>query len=291
MKRSGLLFIVALCASGVFGKPATPPFSAYQPIIDRMPFGAAPDPLSFVTPTTVDERKAQAEAAKLAQQINMSALTIMPDGRTAIGFTDVSVKPPMSYYLPVGETAGGWTVVDADYDEDTATIMSKDGIEITLQLGKGLVQPAAPLPPGRVAAENALAAASQINATVQTRNLGASMTVPLVPAGGAANLPPGLVRATPGTTTQTTPRAPANTISYRDRLNNRVADQQAEQEAETRKQEEQMKRAAAAALEEARRRQQAEDAAQQALDDMDYDLVPAQGRRIRMPDLVQDDVE
>ena len=135
------------------------PFSNYQPIIDRMPFGAVPanlDQTAEAAPTVTDAQ-VQAEQQKLAQQINMSCINVTPDGSTAIGFTDLAAKPPVNYYLLVGASAGGWTVVKADYDNDWAQI-EKDGVAITLKLGKGLIDnppaasalaknPAAPGPP------------------------------------------------------------------------------------------------------------------------------------------------
>ena len=125
-----------------------PPFDHYQSILDRMPFGALPPdfnatPVDAATAKTEEQMKADQQ--KLAKQVNMSAVNITPDGGTAIGFTDLSEKPPINYYLLVGAEAGGWKVVSADYDDEQATI-EKDGISITLKLGKGLVDPAAAQP-------------------------------------------------------------------------------------------------------------------------------------------------
>ncbi len=123
-----------------------PAFEAYRPILNRMPFGALPANFNAVpTDPAVAQNEAQvkAEQQKLAKQVNMSAVNVTPEGETAIGFTDLSEKPPVNYYLLVGAEGGGWKVVDADYDEETATI-EKDGIRITLKLGQGLVDTAAP---------------------------------------------------------------------------------------------------------------------------------------------------
>jgi len=133
-----------------------PPFGHYQPILDRMPFGALP-PNFNAAPADAAELKSEAqekaEQQKLAKQVNMSAVNVTPDGSTAIGFTDLSQKPPVNYYLLVGSEADGWKVLSADYDAETATI-EKEGVAITLQLGKGMVDPAAPVP---AAAQPALA--------------------------------------------------------------------------------------------------------------------------------------
>ena len=141
-----------LAASEGYSPPA---FGHYQPILDRMPFGALPADFNAVPvdPATIkNEEQVKADQQKLAKQINMSAVNVTPDGETAIGFTDLSEKTPINYYLMVGSTAGGWSVLSADYDEETATI-EKDGVSITLKLGKGLVDPAAqPTKPGSPAA-------------------------------------------------------------------------------------------------------------------------------------------
>ncbi len=127
--------------------PSPPPFGHYQPILDRMPFGALPPNFGQAVDAAAAQTTAQAQAEqqKLAKQVNMSAVNITPDGQTAIGFTDLSAKPPVNHYLLVGASADGWTVVSADYDDEIATL-EKEGVTITLQLGKGLIDPAALTP-------------------------------------------------------------------------------------------------------------------------------------------------
>jgi len=144
--------LLSMCAAatGLASSEGTssPAFGHYQPILDRMPFGELPSNFNAVPvdPATVkSEEQVKADQQKLAKQINMSAVNVTPDGATAIGFTDLSDKTPINYYLLVGTTAGGWTVVSADYDEETATI-EKDGVSITLKLGKGLIDPPSPKP-------------------------------------------------------------------------------------------------------------------------------------------------
>jgi hypothetical protein len=132
-----------LCASAAATATAPAPFSDYQPILDRMPFGALPvgfGQAPAVVPTQTDAQ-VQAEQQKLAKQINMSCINVTPEGTTAIGFTDLEAKPPVNYYLLVGTSAGGWTVVDADYDLEVAVI-EKAGVTINLKLGKGLIDDA-----------------------------------------------------------------------------------------------------------------------------------------------------
>ena len=118
-----------------------PPFALYQPILERMPFGELPANFGqeVVDPNAAKEQaRLKVEQEKLARQINMSAVNITPQGKTAIGFTDLSVKPPVNYYLIVGSEANGWKVLDADYHQETAEI-EKDGVSISLKLGKGMV--------------------------------------------------------------------------------------------------------------------------------------------------------
>lgn len=145
---SGLCVTAAACAASEGA--AQPSLGHYQPILDRMPFGTQQPNVSEapVDPAAAkNEEQVKAEQQKLAQQISMSAVNITADGRTAIGFTDLSEKPPINYYLLVGASAGGWTVLCANYDEETATL-EKNEISVTLKLGKGLVDPAsAPKPP------------------------------------------------------------------------------------------------------------------------------------------------
>ena len=248
------LFAATCFANTDLSLYAKPDFETYRPILDRMPFGAPPDP-NAAPPgalSAADEKKAQLEKEKLAKQINMSALNITPDGRTAIGFTDLSSKPPANYYLAVGESSDGWTVLDADYDTDTATV-EKEGIEITLQLGKGLIEPAAPggRPPALTPFPNqsAAVAASQM----------------ILPAGTATDrpLPPGLRRGGPNATAtpsgrQGRPGGAGAPTSYSERLKDRVEVQQVEKEEADRKQKEALASLAAAAAQEAIRKQQRE---------------------------------
>ena len=116
-----------------------PPFARYEIILARKPFGSPPP--AATAATGVDPAAAQQaqEEQKLARQINMVAVNKTPSGKTAVGFIDKSAKPEHNYYLAVGETANGYTVVDASYEEETATLR-KDEVTITLKLGQGLVK-------------------------------------------------------------------------------------------------------------------------------------------------------
>ncbi|MGI6391639.1 MAG: hypothetical protein ACOX7Q_15880 [Kiritimatiellia bacterium] len=118
------------------------PFSHYQPILDRMPFGAPPPVAGSMNPEQLEQQRSeellQAEQQQVAKQIAFTALNVTPRGRTTVGFVDRSVNPPESYYLEVGASAQGWTVVDADYNANWAQF-EKDGVTITMHLHKGLI--------------------------------------------------------------------------------------------------------------------------------------------------------
>ncbi|NLF85799.1 MAG: hypothetical protein GX571_06805 [Lentisphaerae bacterium] len=120
-----------------------PPFSRYEIIIDRKPFGTPPP--AAAAPAAVDNAAVQQaqEEQKLARQINMVAVNKTPAGKTAVGFIDKSEKPERNYYINVGETVNGFTVVEASYEDETATLR-KDEVTITLKLGQGLVKGGAP---------------------------------------------------------------------------------------------------------------------------------------------------
>jgi hypothetical protein len=118
--------------------PSPPPFSRYEIILARMPFGL-PAPVA-VSPAAVDPAVQQQSLAEqqLAKQIAMVAVNITPAGKTAVGFIDKAEKPPRNYYLGVGESANGFVVEEASYEEETATL-SKDGVAITIKLGVGVI--------------------------------------------------------------------------------------------------------------------------------------------------------
>lgn len=142
-----LAAILSLVSGGVSATQqssfAPPPFSHYEPILERMPFGELPQNFGVTVDPNAEKEAAhqKMEQEKLARKINMSAVNITPQGETAIGFTDLSQKPPVSYYLVVGDESGGWKVNSANYTEETAEI-EKDGVTIELKMGKGLVQKA-----------------------------------------------------------------------------------------------------------------------------------------------------
>lgn len=136
--------MAAVCASGVLA--AGRPFSLYQSIIDRQPFGEGPDDPS-VPPENAPrsgrdgDGSSGAEIAKEQQEleraVSLSALNIAPDGRIMAGFSDMSnPQTPRHYYIAKGQTKDGWFLKDADPLKKTAVLV-KDGIEIERTLGSG----------------------------------------------------------------------------------------------------------------------------------------------------------
>ncbi len=128
-----------------------PPFEYYEVIITRQPFGALSAAKGIaVEPPDADEMRQAQEEQKLARQIHMVAVNRTPAGRIAVGFVDKAAKPEKHYYLNVGESADGFTVVEASFQDESATL-TKEEVTITLKLGQGLVSggaPAAELPRG-----------------------------------------------------------------------------------------------------------------------------------------------
>lgn len=139
---SAVLIGMAVTARGAAEAVAyTPaPFSYYQPILDRMPFGLLPpnfddaDLEDLKTPT-----QELLEQQQVANHLSFSALNITPQGKIAVGFVDRSVNPPASYYLAVGESADDWTVLNANYKENWAQFKHA-GLIITMHLEKGLLE-------------------------------------------------------------------------------------------------------------------------------------------------------
>lgn len=118
------------------------PFSRYESIIERQMFGALPegfDPTKM--PSEVQKRNSKAdkelaaEQEKLKSSIHFSVINVRKDGKVEVGFTDNSdPKEPCHYFICEGDTAGGWTVVNAD-PETASIVLEKDGVSLELTLG------------------------------------------------------------------------------------------------------------------------------------------------------------
>ncbi len=150
MKSNGksLAFCLSLVAGYATGSlhadsAYTPaPFAHYQPILDRMPFGALPPSYNPNAASEAEEQRTaeqeKLEQKQIASKIGFSALNITPKGTIAVGFTDRAATPPENHYLQVGESANGWKVLKANYRENWAKF-EKDGVVITMHLSKGMI--------------------------------------------------------------------------------------------------------------------------------------------------------
>mgnify|MGYP002515963776 FL=1 len=142
---NGHAVTVVLFALACGGLPAVErrPYSRYEGIVARAPFGAPPanfDP--SVNPGTISAREAaraekqlSVEQEQLKRAVKFSVINLDPAGVVRVGFSDTSsAKMPRHYYLAAGESRDGWRVVAADAAARTAKI-EKDGVELDLVLG------------------------------------------------------------------------------------------------------------------------------------------------------------
>ncbi len=142
--RVHYIVIASLILLSALSLPAAErPYSRYEPIVTRAPFGKVPvnfDPT--VNPSTISartgangEKELTAEQADLKKKVKFSAINLDPEGVIRVGFSDLSsAKTPRHYYLKVGECRDGWTVVEADAAARRVKL-TKDGIELELDLG------------------------------------------------------------------------------------------------------------------------------------------------------------
>ncbi len=105
------------------------PFSRYEAILSRKPFGLPPLPPPPPPPQAAQPPPPPAFASKL----RLCAINCTPAGTVAIGFIDSTSNPPRNYYLDVGETEDGFLVREADFDQEFA-VVTKDGVTVTLRL-------------------------------------------------------------------------------------------------------------------------------------------------------------
>ena len=120
-------------------------FDRYQPIVDRQMFGPVPEGFDPTKPPSEVQKSAGGKSEKeltkeqeqVKKSVRFSMINLNPKGETMVGFTDSSnPKEVRHYYLKVGETRDGWTVKAADAVAATVSI-SKDGVDLDLELGSG----------------------------------------------------------------------------------------------------------------------------------------------------------
>jgi len=229
--------------------------SPYPVILEKMPFGVPPNPDALnAAATSMDEAKLKIEQEKAAAAFSWTAINITPDGKTAIGFTDLSAKPPANYYLTVGESANEWTVIDADYANETATIEKiVDSNKVSISLKFGNKSPIA-LTPG---ATPGLASVSSPFLSMSGRNHGRQpSTLQPMTETPVSTIPADESKAA---TVAGTPSTSHSTLlsSYRDRLNERLKVQENQKQETDRRQKEELSKIVTDAL----RKQQEEAAA------------------------------
>jgi hypothetical protein len=233
--------------------------SPYPVILEKMPFGTPPDLAALnAAATTMDEAKMKIEQDKLAATFSWTAINITPDGKTAIGFTDLSAKPPANYYMTVGESANDWKVVEADYISETATIQ-KGEVSISLKFGnKSPIAPTAPGGPGGTPTSPTPLGTPGL--TMPGHNHGRLPNTPqptvetyttTIPAEGGKS----------ATITTTSTGHSALLTSYRDRLNERLKAQENQKLETNRKQQEELSKLVNVQISDALRKQQEEAAA------------------------------
>ena len=163
------LLLLTLAPLAAFALPEAPTREHYQPIVDAKPFGDVAKQVSAEEAARAAEEQKQKE--EIAQKFRMVGITDYPDGTRKIAFLD-ETQGVASYLLGIGESENGFTLVEADYDAEWATL-TKDGLTFTLGLGKGLIEKpdpeeeAAPLAPLAPAARRVLPQASAQSATAK----------------------------------------------------------------------------------------------------------------------------
>lgn len=113
----------------------------YDLIIASLPFGAMAD--SQMNEAVGETVATPEEIEEESNKIQLCAMTITPDGRTAVGLIDNGADPPAYITLFDGDTANGLELVLSDPDEEFATFR-RDGITFTLGLGLGLLETITP---------------------------------------------------------------------------------------------------------------------------------------------------
>jgi len=102
------------------------PFSRYQIILDRRPFGAEPAPLPPVSATPPPP-----PPETVTRTLKMCAVTRRLNGKLQVGLVETAAKK--NYLIDVGDTADGITVLEADYEGEKAKL-SKDGVEAWISM-------------------------------------------------------------------------------------------------------------------------------------------------------------
>ena len=104
------------------------PFSRYQIILDRKPFGEPPPP----PPAPTQPHQPVREEPPFTQNLRLVALSETDFG-LRIGIVDVAEKK--NYYLSVGDVFNGIKILEASF-EDERVLLSKDDEQLWLYTGR-----------------------------------------------------------------------------------------------------------------------------------------------------------
>lgn len=113
----------------------------YELIIKSLPFGDMAD--TQMNDSADDIVATPEEIQEESNKIQLCAMTITPDGRTAVGLIDNGTNPPAYITLFDGDEANGLELLVSDLDEEFATFR-RSGITFTLGLGLGLLETITP---------------------------------------------------------------------------------------------------------------------------------------------------
>ncbi|MBL7076465.1 MAG: hypothetical protein ISS31_03240 [Kiritimatiellae bacterium] len=117
-RRSYILAVLVVLATVTVAPAALQQFAfdRYQPILDRQPFGEVqPDP------SATAQKLTGPVAPPFTKDLTMCAIT-EDDSGIQVGFVNVAMKPPKSYFLRIGEMEDFIELVDADYIEEMALL-------------------------------------------------------------------------------------------------------------------------------------------------------------------------
>jgi hypothetical protein len=139
--KSRFVILSLICLLAGIGN-AGADFARYQVILDRMPFGVEPTPESLAAAAA----KAAAPQELFTRNLKMCAVTRnLLTGDLQVGLTDALTKK--NYFLKVGESEDGITVLQADYDGERA-LLKKDEQEVWLGMNDAVAMTRAPVAVG-----------------------------------------------------------------------------------------------------------------------------------------------
>ena len=123
MKQSVFMLVACLGAAVSAAPTAVKPFSDYQVILDRKPFGAPPDA------SQIPER-AIPVGESFAASLQLSGIYELDDGNLRVAVTDKKDNSYFSLVLGEKDDASGIELIDADYDEEKATLQKDDQVVV-----------------------------------------------------------------------------------------------------------------------------------------------------------------